>query len=92
MNISQVKTKLGVSILSFTQGKNEDGTPSPWVSSWDNESRVRIAMPNEVLDKLKADKDRSDLQLLYKDMVSTSSGEAYKLHIITTGEDIVAEF
>lgn len=37
------------------------GTPQPWVSHWEDSKRIRVAMHDDVLTALKADKELSTL-------------------------------
>lgn len=72
----------------------EDGTKSeveePWVSMWDNDSRLRITMHQDIMEILK--KDRNFNGLAMKDMETVTPTDTtkptYRRFVIITPRDI----
>lgn len=56
MNLSEVKNKLGIETLSLNTSTDAQGVKDPeWMRHWDNENRLAISIPTEIVNKLKAD-------------------------------------
>lgn len=66
MNIAQIKAEIGYAALNMVQQfdspkDKEDNKPNGWLSHWDNTNRVRVSVPTEVYDKIKANPELDTL-------------------------------
>lgn len=93
MNINEIKTQLGFQSLSLVRQFDANKVEQPWVSHWDNDRRIRLAMHNEVLAKITADKSFAGLALK-KEVVQPKDATkpTYTRYVVITPTNIVANF
>ena len=78
MNISEIKTKLGVQSLPLNQVVTETGEQTSWFKKWDNDSRIAILIHADTLALIKADPAMSSLGLTApQTKMSKASGQEY---------------
>lgn len=98
MNISEIKTSIAsktgtvVTTLDFSRQKDDKGTPTEWLSSWDNDHRIRIVAHQEVIEKIKADKSFSGLATKYELVPQEGERLAYQQFVLITPVSIEASF
>jgi len=104
MNINQVKEHIAAQvaktipgftlpILSLNEQKDPDtGAVTEWVSHWDDDHRVRISMPREVMDKVIANKEFAGLAVKKPEVVTPEGKAPYTRFVIITPTSIVATF
>jgi hypothetical protein len=92
MNIQAIKSALGLSALMLVRQINaETAEPTPWVSHWDNDRRVRVTMHEDVLNQIKQNPDRLDLA--YKTQPVTSEGkQPYTRYVVIIPANVEATF
>lgn len=78
MNIASIKKALNVETLDFVAQTDENGDSTPWISSWDNDTRVRVSMHNDVASVVFTS---SNLFLKTEEKVS-NAGIAYTQHLL----------
>lgn len=66
-------------------------TPSEWVSHWDNDSRIRVTMHEDIMAQLKANPTKSDLAVKYE-LVSPADKAPYHRFVVITPKDVEATF
>ena len=78
MNISEIKTKLGVQTLPLNQVVTETGERTSWFKHWDNASRIAVLVHADTLALIKADPAMSSLGLTApQTKMSKASGQEY---------------
>lgn len=82
MNIQQIKEQTKQKTLAFVRQTAEGGEVTPWLSHWDNDSRIRVTAHEDVINQIKAKPDMLELGL---------KTETVLAHKSSTGED-VAEY
>ena len=99
MNIQQIKTEIATKCkvqlpnLVMVRQLNEQKEPTEWLSYWDNDSRLRITMHEEVFGKIKADPKNFTGMAIKKELVAaTEDRDAYTRVIIITPKNIEAVF
>lgn len=102
MNIQQVKQSVAAKIgqpfpvLQLVRQFEEDKTtPTPWLSHWDNGSRLRVVMHQDVLEEIKKDKNFDKLALKYEIKNADSTDpekQPYKMFVVITPRNIEATF
>lgn len=56
MNLEEIKSKLGIATFNLNTSTDKDGKKdAEWMRHWDNDNRVAVSIPTEVVTKLKAD-------------------------------------
>ena len=94
MNFSAIKEKLGiVGGLDLRYSRNEDGTrwadesgvPSPWLSTMNNDSRVRISVHEDTVKVIQASPDLSNFGIKTESKVGAKG--AYTQHYIVKYSD-----
>ena len=63
MNISEIKTKLGVQSLPLNQVVTEQGVRTSWFKYWDNDSRIAVLVHADTLALIKAQPTMASLGL-----------------------------
>lgn len=64
MNLNEIKAKLNIETLALNTSTDAQGVKDPeWMRHWDNESRMAISIPTEIVNKLKADPTINTLAL-----------------------------
>jgi hypothetical protein len=63
MNISEIKTKLGVQTLGLNQVLTAEGVRTQWFKNWDNENRIAILIHADTLAVVKANPSITSLGL-----------------------------
>ena len=63
MNISEIKTKLGVQSLPLNQVVTEAGERTSWFKHWDNDNRIAVLVHADTLALIKANPAMSSLGL-----------------------------
>lgn len=63
MNISEIKTKLGVQSLPLNQVVTEKGERTSWFKYWDNDSRIAVLVHADTLALIKAQPTMASLGL-----------------------------
>lgn len=92
MNIEVIKAKLGVTSLDISAQKDAAGVVDPnWVSSWDNNKRVRVTLHKEVFDKIVANKAFDGLALKGPETVTPTDATKppYTRYVIITPTSII---
>ena len=83
MTITEIKDAIGISHLLLTRQLDKDTqAPTEWLSHWDDVQRVRVSIPDSVMAKIKADKNRVDLLVKSKTKEATAERAAYTIHTI----------
>jgi len=57
MNISQVKSAIGIPVLNIARQLDEQNVPQPWVSHWEDTTRTRVTMHEDVYALIVKDRD-----------------------------------
>ena len=88
MNINEIKSAISTEMkipslteLMLNQQKDKEGVATPWFAAWDNASRTRVVLHEDVANKIKADKSFNGLAL---------KKEVVAAHKADSGEDIAA--
>jgi heme-degrading monooxygenase HmoA len=64
MNMTDIKTQLGIPTIMLVRQKEQDSdTPTQWLSHWENEKRIRVTVHEDVLAEIKKKADRNDLAI-----------------------------
>lgn len=99
MDIKQIKAelaaKLGFAIPNLQmvrQFEQDETTPAPWLSHWDNDHRVRVVMHEDVFKQIVADQNFNTLALKYEEIPATTERESYKRFVVITPRNIEATF
>lgn len=98
MNIAQIKAVLvekGILVagqkFDLRNADNEDGTPTDWMRHWNNDKRIGVSVPKEVVAKIQADPIGFDTLVLKtgeeKTAASGSNYTSYQLVAITKAPD-----
>ena len=105
MNIVEIKAAISAKVgftlgtLSMVRQFDEtvaaDGTtsksPSPWVSHWDNDHRVRVTMHEDIMQQLKDNPTKADLAFKHE-LVAPAGKQPYNRFVVITPKDVVATF
>jgi hypothetical protein len=63
MNITQIKSTVGVSTLELRTAKTKKGKPTDWMRHWDNTRRIAVSIHKELVDELKLKPETDSLGL-----------------------------
>lgn len=72
MNLLQIKAATEQTTVMFTRQTDKLDQPTEWVSHWDNDKRIRVSMHRDVMGKIKADPNRTDLALKPAEIVNNT--------------------
>ena len=61
MNLSQIKSELGIPTFNLNTAKDKDNNPTEWMRHWDNENRVAVSIHKDLVGELKADSEINSL-------------------------------
>lgn len=94
-----IKLATGQNSLIFVRQMEQDNkdVPTPWVAHWDDATRTRIVMHENVLATAKAD-PTAPVFLLKKDTVAAHKGKTgedvkeYTMYVVVTPRNIEATF
>lgn len=100
MNIDQIKAELikktggNFGTLAMVRQFNQaDATKQePWLSHWDNDTRVRLTMHEDVFNQLKTDKTRADLALKYEVVPANATRAEYSRFVVIIPRNIEGTF
>lgn len=99
MNILQLKTDLTASLkvpitqLTMVRQFEEDkSTPTPWLSHWDNDNRIRVTMHEDILKTLKENPKFPGLAYKKEIVEATEQRAAYTRIVVITPRNIEATF
>ena len=79
MNLDQIKEALGVKSLPLTRQQDVNGKDTAFLSFWDNTTRTRVLIHDDVL---KVAKTSQDMILKTSQKASKESGEVYTENFI----------
>lgn len=92
MTIQEIKTELGVTEMVFRESKDEK-SGSIWHKHFNNDKRLSVSVPDDVFQKMLADREIDVLSLKYDgEKVAKSSGELYKKYYIVVYKDTSGTF
>jgi hypothetical protein len=84
MNITQFKseiaTKTGITLAALNLARQLDEAtkaPTPWLSHWDNDKRVRITFHEDVAKAIKDSPERTDLAYKLDTIPANQEREGY---------------
>lgn len=80
MNITEIKTQLGVAELNLNTATNAEGVKTDWMRHWDNNKRIAVSIHKELLAEIQKDNSISDLAL--QDEVRTAEQGDYTAYRI----------
>ena len=63
MDITEIKSKLGISALQLNTANDADGNATDWMRHWDNDNRVAVSIHKELVSEIKADPNIATLGL-----------------------------
>ena len=98
MNINEVKTVMShktgtqVTTLDFSRQKNEKDEPTEWLQTWDNDNRVRLVAHQDVIEKIKQDRNYSGLAVKYEEIPQDGERKPYRQFVLITPTSIEASF
>ena len=90
MNISQIKSEIGIEVLNISRQKDESGVPQPWVSHWDNTRRIRVTMHDDVFALIMKDKSYDKLAIKTTLVPATPERGEYTRYVVITPVDLLA--
>lgn len=99
LNIAGIKAATGQANLVFVRQFEQDstGVPTPWVAHWDDTTRTRIVMHENVLALAKADPTapkfllKRDVKAAHKSPTGEDIAE-YTMYVVVTPRNIEATF
>ena len=90
MNISQVKSAIGIPVLNISRQVDEQNLPQPWVSHWDDTNRVRVTMHDDVYNIIVADKSFDKLAYKTSTVTPTDASKLpYTRIVIITPKELL---
>lgn len=60
MNISQIKSQLGIPSLQLSTALTTEGEKTDWMRHWNNDNRVAVSVHKDLVDKIKANPEGED--------------------------------
>lgn len=93
MDIQQIKDQIGLkNLVMVRQFEQDTNTPTPWLSHWENDSRIRVTMHEEVFNQIKADPEKSGLAVK-KELIHANGERAeYIRFVVITPRNIEGTF
>lgn len=97
-NIAGIKEQIGIEKFGFNTATNEDGTPAitvnkdtgvqtKWFRHWDNEKRISVSIAEDLLKKIVADKNTSNLAVQHSVREATGGNyDSYRIVQYTPAE------
>ena len=88
MNMQALKTaiaaKAGISLptLMLVRQVDENHVPQPWLSHWDNDSRVRITLHEDVAKAAATTPELDKLAFKYEEVPAEGERAAYKRFVV----------
>lgn len=104
MTIAQVKAEIAsksktvVATLNMVRQLDKENKPSEWLQHWDNDTRIRIVMHQDVFEQIKANRDFEGLAVKPAIQVDAHTDEkgkevaAYTKYFVITPKNIEATF
>lgn len=91
MNLSQIKSQLGIVSLDLVRTKDKDDKPTGWLRYWNDKARVAVVIHDDVVAKIKANSNLDTLALKHE-AKATKTGKAvgtiYDSYIIINATSI----
>lgn len=88
MNIQEVKTQIGLGnkTLMFVRQMDQENkdTQTPWVSAWDNDTRIRVTMHENILAQLKNNPQFAGLALKKEVVAAHADVAEYIRYVLIT--------
>ena len=53
MNITEVKSELGYSVLNLNFAEDKDGNKTEWLRHWDNENRIAVSIHQDTVKEIR---------------------------------------
>lgn len=82
MTLTQIKEKLGYSVLELNKSKDVEGNTTPWFRHWDNDKRVAVSIHEELLTELKKNPNQASNLGLQSEMRMGNKGEYTSYRIV----------
>lgn len=94
MNISEIKTQLGLANLNFFQVLDTEGVETEWHKAWDNNSRTMVIAHQDTLEKIKATPRTTTLSLKDEGVIQPedTTKEPYRKFFLVIFENISYNF
>lgn len=92
---SEVSTKTGAVITKLNMVRQKDQNtdqPQPWLSHWDNDSRVRVTMHEDVFNQIKANPLMEGLAYKTEKVDATPDRAEYIRFVVITPTSIEGVF
>ena len=79
-----IAAKAGIQLptLMLVRQLDENQTPQPWLSHWENDARVRITFPEDVAKAVAAEPTIDKLAFKYSEVDAHGEVEAYKRFVV----------
>lgn len=99
MNIQHIKAAIAkqrnANIPTLTMVRQLDQqtqAPQPWLSHWDDETRTRITMHEDVFQQIKSNPEKADLAFKVEEVPATQTRAAYTRYVVITPKNIEGTF
>lgn len=80
MNITELKSQIGITSLELNTAKDAEGNPTEWLRHWSNDTRTAVSIHKDLVSELQADSNISSLGLQTE--TRTGSNGDYTAHRI----------
>lgn len=89
MDIQQIKDQTKQINLAFVRQFEADNvTPTPWLSHWDNDKRIRVTAHQDVIEKLKENPSRKDLAIKVQNVEEHGEVKSYVRYVLILPNNI----
>lgn len=88
----KLPTLMMVRQMELAADGTSSDTATPWLSHWENDSRVRISMHQDVMEKIKGNPQEAGLAFKYEEVPATKERLAYRRFIVITPNHVEATF
>lgn len=98
MNIQQIKAAINskhnsnITTLMMVQQKDQAGVLQPWVSYWDNDSRIRVTIHLDTFNDLKANPTQDGLAFKEQLVPAKDDRAAYTRYVVIKPANVLATF
>lgn len=91
MNLSQIKSQLGIASLDLQRTVDKDKQPTKWLRYWNNTERMAVVIHEDVVGKIKANPAIDTLALKHEvkeTKAENAKGTEYDSYIIIHASSI----